>query len=148
MVSPLRKIVYIVKLAMHLIKWNVLVWGETNYMPIVGHSKGCTNLFSKGITIFFLEFHRCILYIRRIGGGTYCWVQAYFEKEIYFGCRPSFGEKFYFGKDLILERRPNFGAHARGKEACKRRSNVAHKKESLTMIGLGVLINIVTTISL
>jgi hypothetical protein len=37
--------------------------------------------------------------------------------------------------------------HARGKSTCKRRKNVARRKESLTMIGLGFLTNIVTTIS-
>ena len=35
-----------------------------------------------------------------------------------------------------------------GKETCKRKSNVAHRQASLTMIGLGFLINIATTISL
>jgi hypothetical protein len=34
-----------------------------------------------------------------------CWMQAYFEKEGYFGCIPNFGEQIYFGKDLILERK-------------------------------------------
>jgi hypothetical protein len=88
-----------------------------------------------------------------------CWVQAYFEKEGYFGCRHIFGEKVYFGKDLILERRPNFGARAIDgkKEACRKRrksnmqrgkANVACRQESLTMIGLGFLINIVMAISL
>jgi hypothetical protein len=35
-----------------------------------------------------------------------------------------------------------------GKATCKRKSNVAHEQASLTMMGLGFLIRIVTTISL
>jgi hypothetical protein len=35
----------------------------------------------------------------------------------------------------------------KGKETCKRKRNVERRKESLTMIGLGFLTNIVMTIS-
>jgi hypothetical protein len=31
-------------------------------------------------------------------------VHAYFEKEVYFGRMPIFGEGFVMGKDLFLER--------------------------------------------
>jgi hypothetical protein len=34
-----------------------------------------------------------------------CWAQAYFEKEVYFGHRPIFGEGSVLGKDLFLERK-------------------------------------------
>jgi hypothetical protein len=54
-----------------------------------------------------------------------CWEHSYFVKEDYFGCMPTFGEKIYFGKDLILERvqqleikkhaRKEGKQHARGK---------------------------------
>jgi hypothetical protein len=39
-------------------------------------------------------------------------------------------------------------AEKEGKAACKRKIHVARRKESLTMIGLGFLIRIVTAISL
>jgi hypothetical protein len=32
-----------------------------------------------------------------------CWVQAYFEKEVYFWHIPIFGEVSILGKDLFLE---------------------------------------------
>jgi hypothetical protein len=38
-------------------------------------------------------------------------------------------------------------AEKEGRAACKRKSNVTHRQESLTMIGLGFLTNIVTAIS-
>jgi hypothetical protein len=63
-----------------------------------------------------------------------------------------------FGKDLILERRPNFGARTiDGKKATcrkRRKSNMQEEKqrgsrqENLTMLGLGFLIKIVMAISL
>jgi hypothetical protein len=69
-----------------------------------------------------------------------------------------FGEKVYFGKDLILERRPNSGVHAidgnkatckkRRKERCNKKSNMARRQASLTMIRLGFLIKTVMAISL
>jgi hypothetical protein len=81
-----------------------------------------------------------------------CWAQAYFEKEGYFGRKLIFGEKTYFGKYLILEQRTTDGkkeaCKKRRKRTCKRKSNMACRQESLTMIGLGFLINIVMTISL
>jgi hypothetical protein len=38
--------------------------------------------------------------------------------------------------------------YARGKTSCKKRNNVERRQEILTMIGLGFLTRIVTTISL
>jgi hypothetical protein len=61
-----------------------------------------------------------------------------------------FGEKVYFGRYLILERRPDFGlcTIVGKKVACKRKINVARRKENLTMIGLGFFTESVTTIIL
>jgi hypothetical protein len=75
------------------------------------------------------------------------------------------GERSIFGKTYFWKEIPNFGVHtisgkketcrkrrkkqhSRGKEACRRKINVSRKKKSLTMIGLGFLTNIVTTIIL
>jgi hypothetical protein len=75
---------------------------------------------------------------RKLGlGMTYllsCWAQTYFEK------------------DLILEHAQQLArkqhAEKEGKAACKRKSHVARRQTSLTILGLGFLIRIVTTISL
>jgi hypothetical protein len=88
-----------------------------------------------------------------------CWVQAYFEKEIYFWRRPIFGEGSILRKDLtigkkdlMLERKQQVArkqhAEKEGKVACKRKNNVASRETSLTWIGFGFLIRIVTAISL
>jgi hypothetical protein len=39
-------------------------------------------------------------------------------------------------------------AEKEGKETCRRKHNVAHRKKILTLVGLGFLTNIVTDISL
>jgi hypothetical protein len=73
-------------------------------------------------------------------------VQAYFWRRICFGERPIFGKE-----DLILECKQQVArkkhAEKEGKATCKRKSNVACRKTSLTMIGLGFLIRIVMAIS-
>jgi hypothetical protein len=61
-----------------------------------------------------------------------CWVQAYFEKEVYFGCRPIFGEIFVLGKTYFWKGRPNFGARTTGgkKATCiKRRKSSMHEEK-------------------
>jgi hypothetical protein len=86
-------------------------------------------------------------------------VQAYFEKEVYFGCKLIFREGSIFGKyltmgkeDLTSEQNQQVTRknHAKkeGKTTCKRKHNVVRRQASLTMIWLGFLKNIVTTISL
>jgi hypothetical protein len=59
-----------------------------------------------------------------------CWVQAYFEKKGYFECKHIFGEKVYFGKDLILERRPNFRTKSmeRKQHEKRRKSSMQRRK--------------------
>jgi hypothetical protein len=64
-----------------------------------------------------------------------------------------FEERPIFGKeDLILEHAQQVErkkhAEKEGKATCKRKSNVARRQTSLTMIGLGFLIRIVMAISL
>jgi hypothetical protein len=59
----------------------------------------------------------------------------FFEKKVYFGAHALTG-----GKKVCMKKR------RQRKEACKRKRNVVEKEESLTMIGLGFLIRIVTTI--
>jgi len=60
-------------------------------------------------------------------------VHAYFDKKGYFGRRHIVGEKVYFGKDLILERRPNFGVRViDGKKvSCRKRrkNNIQEEKQ-------------------
>jgi hypothetical protein len=59
-----------------------------------------------------------------------CWVQAYFEKEVYFGRMPIFGEGYFeerpiFGKeDLILEQ-----ATGGKKETCRKRRKSSMQEE-------------------
>jgi hypothetical protein len=103
------------------------------------------------------------------GGEPRCWEEAYFEKEVYFGCRPILRRNSILGTCLFLEKdlfweRPIFGkedlilehaqqverkkyAKKEGKTTCRGKRNMAHRKKILTMIGLGFLDNIVTTIT-
>jgi hypothetical protein len=63
--------------------------------------------------------------------GACCWVQAYFEKEVYFGCRPIFGERSILGKTYFWKGRPNFGVRAtvERKQACRKRRKSKHARE-------------------
>jgi hypothetical protein len=70
-----------------------------------------------------------------------CWAHAYFEEISIFG-----------KEELMLERKQQVARkqHAKkeGKTTCKRKNNVASRQTSLTEIGLGFFIRIVTTINL
>jgi hypothetical protein len=64
-----------------------------------------------------------------------------------FGNMPNFGEKDLFLEHVqqVVEKKH---ANKEGKSTCRRKSNVTCMQTCLTMIGLGFLTNIVTSISL
>jgi hypothetical protein len=63
---------------------------------------------------------------------THCWVQAYFEKEVYFGRRPIFGEGYVLEKTYFWKGRPNFGVRATGgkKATCRKRRKRSMQEEN------------------